>query len=130
MTFKVGEVFSRRYFVEKIHSAKHIGSGDVDVLSTPSMILFMEETCRLHAEKYLSRNETTVGIHVDVYHVKAAPIESEVEVIAKLINIDGKRLTYYVEVIWNQMVIGYGIHDRYIVDRSKFLEKLRKTVGR
>ena len=126
MRFIKGEKYVRRYTVRREHSASHVGSGEVEVLSTPSMILFIEETCRLHASKYLDEGQTTVGIHVDIYHVKPAPVGSEVTVEATLLNFDRKRLIYYAEVKYDDHLIGYGIHERYIVERSRFIEGVRK----
>lgn len=126
MTLQVGMKLSRKYVVTEQHTAKHIGSGEVEVLSTPSMILFMEETCRILADENLPQNLTTVGTHVNVYHVKAAPVGAEIEVKATLLNVDERKLTYWVEVLWGDKLIGYGIHERFIVDKEKFLNKLKR----
>lgn len=121
-----GIKFERKYITKSEHSAKHLGSGDVEVLSTPSMILFMEETCRMLASNYLEESKTTVGTHVDIYHIKAAPIGVEIEIRSMLLSIEGKKLTFWVEALWENNKIGYGIHERYIVDKNKFISELKK----
>lgn len=107
------------------HSAKHLGSGDVDVFSTPSMIQFMEEACRIFVDKHLDEGLTTVGIHVDIYHLKAAPVGAKILIKAKLLAVDGKRLVFWVEAWWKDKKIGHGLHERYVVDKAKFTERLK-----
>ena len=125
MSVAPGEKFSFKFTTSSEHSAKHVGSGDVDVLSTPSMILFMEEACRRYMDDRLPESETTVGTRVDIYHVKAAPVGSEIEVHGTLLAIEGRKLVFWVEVWHNGRRIGYGVHERYIVNREAFLRKLK-----
>jgi len=125
-----GLVHTKRFVVKEEHAASHLGSGDVAVLSTPSMILFMESTALELAQKYLPEGKTTVGVGVDVRHLRAAPIGAEVEVRAELLSVDGRRLLFWVEAWWNGKKIGHGVHERAIVDREEFLAKLREELGR
>jgi len=101
-----GAKLSRRYIVTEQHTAKHLWSGGVEVLSTPSMILFIEETCRLIADENLPQNLTTVGTHIDVYHINPVPIGAEIEVRATLLHVDGRRLVYWAEVWMGNRLIG------------------------
>ncbi len=125
MSVKPGLVFRDKYLVTSEFTAKHLGSGSVEVLATPAMILFMEHTCRVNIDNYLSSNQTTVGIHVDVYHVKPAPVNSEITVEAKLLEVDGRKLIFYVAAYLGDKLIGYGLHERYIVDKEDFAQKIK-----
>ena len=120
--------FEKEYVVKDEHTAKFLGSGDVDVLSTPAMILFMENTARLSVQDKLPEGLTTVGTHVDVRHLRPAPRGAKIRVKAKLIKQEGRKLIFEVEAYWNQELIGKGIHERYIVHREKFLNKVRKMI--
>jgi len=117
----------RRFVTKPEHSARHVSSGDVEVLSTPSMLAFMEETCRLLVEDRLPKGYTTVGTYVSVRHTSAAPIGVEVEVRAELLSVDGKRLTFWVEAWWGDRKLGQGLHERYVVSRSEFVSGLREV---
>ena len=123
-----GLKFSKKFRVTKEHTAKHLGSGDVEVLSTPSLILFMEETCRVFTDEYLPEERTTVGTLVNIRHMKAAPVGAEIEVRAEVLSVDGRRLTYWVEAWWGDRKIGQGIHERVIVNRKEFMEALVKEL--
>ena len=112
--------------VKEEHLAKFLASGDVYVLSTPSMIAFMENVSRMLAEKYLSNEETTVGTKVCVRHLKPAPLGAEIRVKSTLTKIDGRRLTFKVEACWKDELIGEGEHERFIVNRDKFSEREKR----
>ncbi|RLE60320.1 MAG: thioesterase [Thermoprotei archaeon] len=120
-----GLIHVEKFKVKEEHLAKHVGSGELAVLSTPSLIAFMEKTCRTLAGKYLPEKQTTVGVHVDIKHFKPTPLGGEVEVKAELISVDGKRLTFWVEAWYNQAKIAHGIHERHIIDKEKFVEKIQ-----
>jgi fluoroacetyl-CoA thioesterase len=91
------------------------------VLSTPSMILLMEETCLSAIQPLIeSANQTSVGTHVNVSHEAAATGGEEVEIHCELIEIDRRRLTFLVEATVGDRIIGRGTHQRHVIDRSRF----------
>jgi len=116
------------YSVEDGHSANFIGSGDVKVLSTPSMIAMMERTSRLLVQRYLPERQTTVGTKVNVSHLKAVPVGVKIRIKSKLIRIEGRRLTFEVSAYWGDTKVSAGTHERYIVKRDRFIEKLRESM--
>ena len=120
----------REFTVGMEDSARSLGSGDVNVLSTPSMIRMMEETSRLLVQDKLPEGYTTVGIRVDVRHLKAAPIGCKIKVVSKLLKVEGRKLTFKVEAYWNEEKIGEGIHERFIINRKSFLEKVKKSISK
>lgn len=118
----------KEYKVKPEHAAKHVGSGEVEVLSTPSMIAFMEAASLECVQQYLPDNLTTVGTMVNVRHLKPAPVGATIVVETQLVKKEGKRLLFDVKAYWKQVLIGEGKHERYVVDKEKFLEKLRKLI--
>ncbi len=121
---KVGIAHEKSFVVEEEHLASHVGSGKVGVLSTPAMITFMEQTCLEAVEDLLPEGHTTVGTRVDVRHLKPAPLGAEIRVKASLERVEGRKLTFRVEAYWGDLKIGEGIHERYVVDRERFLSKV------
>ncbi|MEM0237882.1 MAG: thioesterase family protein, partial [Desulfurococcus sp.] len=117
------------YVVEEAHTAKHVGSGDVQVLSTPSMIAFMEKTALKCVEKHLPQEYTTVGTMVNIKHLNPAPKGARVKVSVKLITVEGKRLLFEVKAYWGTIILGEGTHERFIVNRERFIEKVRSLIN-
>ena len=112
------------YLVEEKHIADFLGSGKVAVLSTPSMILMMENTAMLAAQEFLPDGWITVGTRVDVSHLRASKRGAKIKVIAKLKEVEGKHLTFEVSAFDGENIIGEGIHERHIVNKEKFLAKI------
>ncbi|MDD3738162.1 MAG: thioesterase family protein [Lentimicrobiaceae bacterium] len=110
--------------VKEKNLATWFKTGLAPVYATPSMIAFMEETSMYSVMPYLEEGDITVGISVNIKHVKACTVGSEVVCHTKLEKIEDNILTFYVEVTLDDEKIGYGYHERAIVDRERFLKKL------
>ena len=115
---------TEKFTVEEKHIADMLGSGKVAVLSTPSMILMMEHTAMLHAQEHLPEGWITVGTKVCISHLRASKQGVEVSVTAKLLSTEKKSLVYSVEAFEGENKIGEGTHERYIVNKEKFMARL------
>jgi len=73
--------------VEEQHTAYHIGSGDEKVLGTPWMISFMERVSNRLVAENLSKGQMSVGVHVDVRHLAATPMNVEIRVRAEVLEV-------------------------------------------
>lgn len=118
-------VKNKKYLVKDEYIANFLGSGEVAVLSTPSMILMMEQTAMLAAQEYLPEGWITVGTRVDVRHLRATKKGEEVTIKVKLKLIEGKHLTFEVEAFHGENKIGEGLHERHIVNKENFLSKIQ-----
>jgi predicted thioesterase len=105
-------------------TANSLGSGSLEVYSTPSMIALMERTSMEAVKPYLGDGNSTVGVLVNIRHIKPTPVGSKIKCCANLEDIDGKRLIFNVEVHDMNGLIGSGTHERYIIDEQKFMSKI------
>lgn len=118
--YQPGMTREETFTVQGKHTAYHIGSGDSRVLSTPSMISFMEIVAHRLLSKHLPPEKLSVGIHVDVKHLAATPVQAEITVKARLIEIQGRRAVFEVNAWDEQEQIGTGTHQRAVVDLERF----------
>jgi len=125
---KVGIRKETKVVVREEHSARSVGSGHVKVLSTPSMIAFMEGVSRDLVQPYLPEGYTTVGTRVDVRHLNPAPVGHEITVRSELIAVEGRKLIFKVEAFWKEYKIGEGKHERYIVNLERFIDKVKRNI--
>lgn len=123
---KEGMTLTQQKVVKESETAAKVASGALEVFSTPMLIAFMENTAFNLAQKELGEGETTVGISVNIKHMKANLVGDEVVCTATLEKIDGKRLDFSVKVLHGETLVGEGEHSRFIINEEKFLAKLKK----
>ena len=104
-------------------TAKAMGSGELPVFATPAMIALIEETCWRSVADRLAEGEGTVGRKLEVSHLAATPVGMTVRCESELAEIDGRKLTFCVEVSDDRGKIGEGTHERFIVGNERFLKK-------
>jgi predicted thioesterase len=109
------------FLVEEHHTAYHIGSGDEKVLGTPWMISFMERVSNRLIAVQLPEGQISVGMHVDVRHLAATPIQVEIRVRAEVLKVIKNRVKLSVEAWDCQDKIGEGVHLRAVVDKARFM---------
>lgn len=117
-----------KYFrVEANHTADHIGSGSVKVLSTPMMIAYMEITSLELLNTHLPDGFSSVGAQVNISHLAPSPLGSKIRVKAGITNIQGRKVTLNVEAWEGNTQIGSGTHVRYLIDSERFMKKLDQS---
>lgn len=101
--------------------------GDVQPsLSTPAMIMAMEWASRELVKPHLEAGQDTVGVRVDVEHLAASPLGAMVVFRSKLTEVDGRKLSFEVEAVDGDEVVGRGMHVRFVVDVERFAAGLKK----
>lgn len=119
--------------VAEEHTAQHLGSGSVQVLATPQMVLLMERASVAAVDPLLPEGSCTVGAHLDIRHLEPTPIGLEVRAMAELVDVDGRRLTLRLQVFEEPFgedhLVGDGIHERVIVNRQGFGERAARKLA-
>jgi predicted thioesterase len=105
------------------HTARAVGSGDVDVLGTPVLLAWCEEaTCDALS---LDHGQTSVGARVEFEHLIPSAIGTTVIANADMIARDGRLVTFRVEAVdTTGALIGSGQIRRIVVDRDRFLGRV------
>ena len=119
-----GLCHSETLVVERKDTAAVYGSGSLEVFATPAMIALMEKTCLEGVNPKIGEGNTTVGISVNIKHLKASPVGTSIRCDSTLIEVDRRRLVFEVRCFEGDTLIGEGLHERFIVDSAKFMEKL------
>jgi fluoroacetyl-CoA thioesterase len=110
-------------------TAAAFSSGAVAVLATPRLIGLLEEAAFLAVLPALAEEQTTVGTRVDVRHLAATPIGMRVTASAELVEVDGRMLRFRVHVHDARELVMEGMHERAIINRARFLERVAQKAG-
>ena len=130
MEIKAGIKGKSELIVTKDKTAEAIGSGLLPVFATPYMVALMENTCSDSMLKYMDEGYGTVGTKLEVEHISATPVGMKVRCESELIEIDRRRLVFSVECYDETGKIGFGRHERFIIDNDKFMSKCREKIGK
>ena len=95
-----------------------------NVYATRAMVGHFEEVCAEMVHPYLGEGEQTVGIGMKFSHTAATPIGMKVRFTAKLVEVEGRKLTFEVEGFDEVEKIGQATHERFIINAEKFNSKL------
>lgn len=103
--------------------AVNVGSGSLEVFSTPFMVALMEKAACNCLSEYLENDETTVGTEINVKHISATPKSMKVTAEATLTEINGREFIFKVKTYDETGLIGEGTHRRFLVNGTKFTQK-------
>lgn len=121
---KIGFTKERKIRINSDQTTSFLWEGE-NVLSTPSLISEIEETCRLllKEQSISDPNWDSVGTLVDIRHIAATPVGAEVLLKSKVILVNGKRIMFEVEAFDNLEKIAEGRHERFIINIPEFKDK-------
>ncbi len=112
--------------VEYKDTAKAVASGLAEVFATPSMIALMENAAYSAVQDELEPGQSSVGISINAKHTAATPMGMKVWAKATLVEIDRKRLVFDIEAFDEKEKIGTALHERFIIDEEKFMQKVNE----
>jgi len=126
---EIGRSYSRQTRVEEWMTAEKAGNRGVDVLSTPMLVQLIEDAAMACIAPVLGEGQITLGTHVDLEHHKPVPVGFIVRTEVEVVLVDGPRISFAVQVFDEQEAVAEGTHERYIMDRAKFLARLEEKLA-
>jgi len=110
-------------------TAEKAGNKGVDVLSTPMLMQLVEEAAMACIAPLLDSGEITLGTHIDLEHRSPVPVGFIVRTEVEVVLVDGPRVSFAVQVFDEQEAVAEGTHERYIMERAKFLSRLEEKLA-
>jgi fluoroacetyl-CoA thioesterase len=124
-TLKPGLAHTRSIIVDEARVISFMGD-DCRVYATPRIISDVEYACRDFLLAHLDPGEDSVGTKVNWEHVGPALLGVEVTISIKLLQVEGRRVTFEASVADGADPVAHGMHERFIVDVQKVRERLLK----
>ena len=124
MAIQVGLTAEVEEVVTQQLTAEALGNKGVKVYATPYVVCLMENAAQAAVVPHLPPGAGTVGTTVEMKHLAATPVGMTVRAKATLIETDGKRCLFQIEVFDEVEKIAEGRHERFIVPNlEKFLAR-------
>jgi len=125
MPFEPGASAALQRTVTDADTARALGSGDLEVLATPRLLAWCEAATVAAVASDLDAASTTVGTRVEVEHLRACAVGTDVDVRASLVHVDGRLLRFDVAATDPAgVLLGRATVTRVLVDRARFLARL------
>lgn len=120
--------YTQNIIVTRDMTAAHMGSGTLEVFSTPALCALMENTAIKAIT--LPEGETSLGVEINIEHIKASMVGETLTARAEVVAHEGHSIYFQIEVKNSRNeIVGSARHTRVVVNAGKFLSKLEeKTI--
>ncbi len=131
---KIGEKLSANLeitpkYTVPFNADKFPAFGDMPaVFATAMMVGFIEETAIKLLMPFYENGQQSVGTLVNFTHIAATPIGLNVRADIEIIAIEKRKITFAVKCYDDYDLIGEGVHERALIDETRFMEKLATKV--
>ena len=120
---QTGLTHKERVIVDRERTIGFMGE-TMRVYSTPSMVSDIERTCKDFLAQYLTDEQNSVGMRVEIDHLGPALLDTWVNINIAVTEVDRRKVTFQAEVRDALDVIGKATHIRFVVELAKQRERL------
>jgi fluoroacetyl-CoA thioesterase len=117
---------SAEMIVQSEDLASRWGGVAIEVLSTPRLIQLMEASAVNSIQRFLTSEQLSLGIRIKVKHFSPTPPGIKVTAHAILKEVEKNRLLFWIDAYDEKEKVAEGEHERVLVSKERFLEKVEK----
>ena len=110
-------------------AASRFHKSSPQVLSSPTLITFMQTTCADLLAPFLEEGEMAVSVRIEMSHLSSTPIGMEIKIRAEVITIDGRNVNFRVEAFDEIERIAKAVNDMYIIDKERFAKGIKRKTA-
>ena len=127
MKIQINKQFKQNYVVSEYNTAKYMGSGDLNVLATPSLVSFMENAAKTFLNSFLTKDLGSVGSNININHIAPTLVNKEITILGEITEIiKDKIIIFNLEAFEGEKKIGDASHTRVIINNEIFINKLNQ----
>jgi fluoroacetyl-CoA thioesterase len=105
---------------------RQLGDVPVNVLSTPRLVQLLEAAAIEAIQDFIPTDQMSLGTEVRIRHLSATPLGMKVTANALLKRVDKNRLFFLVDAYDEKEKVAEGEHERVLVSKDRFLQKVEK----
>ena len=126
---RIGETGELAIPTDMKHAVAFAGDGMPAVVSTPHIIQFLERTARHALAPHLEADERSVGIELDIRHLAPTPVGQTIHCTARVMAVDGSKISFQIEARDQHEVIVRGLHKRAVIRTESFTKRVKEKMG-
>ena len=126
---RIGETGELAIPTDMKHAVEFAGDGMPAVVSTPHIIQFLERTARHALAPHLEADERSVGIELDIRHLAPTPVGQTIHCTARVMAVDGSKISFQIEARDQHEVIVRGLHKRAVIRTESFAKRVKEKGG-
>lgn len=123
-TLKAGLTTTHRVTVDRARTIDFMGD-EGRVYATPELVRDVENTCRNFLLEHLEAGEDSVGARIELGHTAPTLLDMWVEIMAKVAELEGRRVTFEITARDPVEEVAHGRHVRFVVNVNKSVERLK-----
>jgi predicted thioesterase len=121
-----GLIGQSEMIVKEEDLVSQLGDVPVDVLSTPRLIQLLETAAIEAIQDFIPTDQVSLGTEVKIKHLSATPLGMKVTANALLKGVEKNRLLFLVDAYDEKEKVAEGEHERVLVSKERFLQKVEK----
>jgi fluoroacetyl-CoA thioesterase len=122
---RIGLTGELAFQIEPQHAIDFATGGMPAVLSTPSLVGFLERTAREAMAGCLDDNERSVGTEIELRHLAPTPVGHTVHCTARVIHAEDREVTFQISARDDREVIARGLHKRAVIRIDHFASRVK-----
>lgn len=119
-SFQTGLFLEKKIKTTPDMAASRFHGNSPRVLSSPSLITFMQTTCADLMAPFLDETEMVVSVRIEMNHLASSPIGSELNIRAEIIKIEYDKVYFKIDAYDEYEKIASGYNDMYIINEERF----------
>ena len=124
-SLKNGTTHTEKMLIDRDRTIAFMGD-ELRVYATPRMCLDIEQTCRQLLLQHHDAGEDSVGARIEIDHLGPTLVGQTIAITAKVTELALPRVVFEVEVKDDIDTVGKSKHIRFVVDKAKQGERLKR----
>jgi predicted thioesterase len=98
----------------------------MNILSTPRLIQLLEAAAIDAIQEFIPADQISLGTQVKIKHLSPTPLGMKVTAHALLKEVEKNRFLFWVDAYDEKEKVAEGEHDRILISKEQFLQKVEK----
>jgi predicted thioesterase len=127
-SFQAGMFMEKKIETKPEMAASRFHENSPRVLSSPSLITFMQTICADLMAPFLDPAEMVVSVRMEMSHLASTPIGSTITVRAEIDRIEGNKVYFKIDAYDEVEKIATGYNDMFIINEERFERGIKRKL--